>query len=57
MNKEKYYPPTFNQGQFHCPHCGVFAKQFWAHLSAGRIWGGDYVINNNSNFDETLKKE
>ena len=57
MNKEKYYPPTFKRGQFHCPHCGVFAKQFWAHLSAKQIWSGDYVINDNSNFDETLKKE
>lgn len=57
MNKEKYYQPTFGKGQFHCPHCNVFAKQFWAHLSARQIHGGDYVIKNNSDFDEHLKKE
>ncbi|OHA49285.1 MAG: hypothetical protein A2W59_00820 [Candidatus Terrybacteria bacterium RIFCSPHIGHO2_02_41_19] len=34
MTKEKYYLPTHATGQFHCPHCGVYAKQRWAHLSA-----------------------
>lgn len=24
-----YYPPKFSSKQFHCPHCGVFAKQKW----------------------------
>ncbi len=28
----KYYPPTFEQEQFHCIHCGVFAKQGWGTL-------------------------
>lgn len=34
MKKEKHYPPEHAKGQFHCPHCGVFAKQRWSHLSA-----------------------
>lgn len=34
MKKEKYYPPEHAKGQFHCPHCGVYAKQRWSHLSA-----------------------
>lgn len=34
MGDEKYFPPEFAKGQFHCPHCGVFAKQRWSHLSA-----------------------
>lgn len=34
MKKEKYYPPEHAKGQFHCPHCSVFAKQRWSHLSA-----------------------
>ena len=27
--KDKYYPPKFNEEQFHCIHCGVFASQEW----------------------------
>ena len=34
MNKEQYFPPKHAAGQFHCPHCGVYAKQRWSHLSA-----------------------
>lgn len=56
MTKEKYYPPEFGKGKFHCPHCGVFAKQFWAHLSAGCVWGGDYIVDGNGNFNESLQK-
>lgn len=31
----KYYPPTFENKQFHCIHCGVFAKQDWNVLCFG----------------------
>lgn len=31
----KYYPPTNKAEQFHCIHCGVFAKQKWSVLSFG----------------------
>lgn len=31
---EKYYPPQHATGQFHCPHCGVFAQQRWSHIKA-----------------------
>lgn len=34
MSKEQRYPPVHAKGQFHCPHCGVYAKQRWSHLSA-----------------------
>ena len=34
MTKEKYYSPIYAEGQFHCPHCNVFAKQHWANISA-----------------------
>lgn len=35
MSKEQYISPSHATGQYHCPHCGVFAKQRWSHLHAG----------------------
>jgi hypothetical protein len=32
MNKQDYFPPLLAGGQFHCPHCHVYAKQRWSHL-------------------------
>ncbi|MBU4099715.1 DUF4145 domain-containing protein [Patescibacteria group bacterium] len=34
MKKEQYYTAKHGEGQFHCPHCGVFAKQRWSHIQA-----------------------
>ena len=31
----KYYPPEDQSKQFHCIHCGVFAKQTWGTLYYG----------------------
>jgi Domain of unknown function (DUF4145) len=36
---EKYFPPTFDQGSFHCPFCQVYAAQVW-YSGAGRGRGG-----------------
>lgn len=33
-SKEQYYPAKHGEEKFHCPHCGVYAKQRWSHLSA-----------------------
>lgn len=33
MKKEQHFPPEHAKGQFHCPHCEVYAKQRWSHLS------------------------
>jgi hypothetical protein len=30
--RNKYYPPKFNEGAFHCIHCGVYANQYWLDL-------------------------
>lgn len=32
--KEQHFSAEHAKGQFHCPHCGVFAKQRWSHLHA-----------------------
>lgn len=34
MTKEIHFPPKHATGEFHCPHCGVYAKQKWSHLNS-----------------------
>ncbi|MBU1391309.1 MAG: DUF4145 domain-containing protein [Gammaproteobacteria bacterium] len=34
MSKPEYFPPVLGKGEYHCPHCNVYAKQFYAHLHA-----------------------
>lgn len=53
---EKYFPPQYGEGQFHCPHCNVYAKQFWGFLnSSGRVEHGiRWYPKNESGFGEEL---
>jgi len=32
--REKFYPPTYLEKQFHCPSCGVYATQKWSAVFA-----------------------
>lgn len=34
MARNEYIAPGFSVAAFHCGVCGVFAKQFWSHLTA-----------------------
>ncbi len=56
MKREKYYPPEYAKGQFHCPHCGVYAKQFWANIVANESSPRNYNqnISSLSGFSEAL---
>lgn len=61
MEKKQFYQPQHAKSEFHCPHCGVYSKQRWSHLSAlGDVYKG---INGWSNialltqFHCTLPKE
>lgn len=58
MNQEQYFPPKLAKGQFHCPHCGVFAKQRWSHLTASGdvhtvYWSGGQVKKESSIYNTT----
>jgi hypothetical protein len=56
MAKEIYYPPTHAEGQYHCPHCGVYAKQLWASLEAeNRTFCGS--ISHLDRFRDSLPEE
>jgi hypothetical protein len=52
MSKEQHFPPEYGRGQYHCPYCGVYAKQFWAHINAQHLWGGNFIGNSVSSFNE-----
>ena len=54
MKREKYYPPIHKEGQFHCPHCSVYAKQFWANIEASHIYRDSFIGNSVSSFNENL---
>lgn len=40
----KYYPPQDKAKQFHCIHCGVYAKQSWNVLTFGYHSGSESPI-------------
>ncbi|MGE0267073.1 MAG: DUF4145 domain-containing protein [Candidatus Omnitrophota bacterium] len=57
MTDIKYYPPLYAKGEFHCPHCKVFAKQFWAHIEAQHLHADHFIGITVSTFREGLEKE
>jgi len=55
--KEKYYPPIAGTREFHCPHCNVYAKQFWAYLYCINNHTSRTFVSELSNFQEHLPSE
>lgn len=51
MRKEKYYPALLGGQQFHCPHCNVYSKQFWAHIVADSTHSWSSFVDSCSQFD------
>jgi hypothetical protein len=42
--RDKYYPPKYNTGQFHCVYCGVFAAQQWFSVNISENYTTDTRI-------------
>ncbi len=57
MVKSEYFPPTLGKGEYHCPHCNVYAKQFYAHLATIVQFSWSSIVDNHSKFNEVLPKE
>lgn len=41
--KPRYYPPEFQNDQFHCPQCGVYASQQWDEMKV--MTPNSYLVN------------
>jgi len=37
--KQKYFPPSFDENEFHCPHCDVYAEQVWYTIYGSQVRG------------------
>lgn len=57
MKKNDYFPPTIGKGEFHCPHCNVYAKQFYGHMHAISTYSWSSIVDQFSRFDDSLPKE
>ncbi|WP_373033968.1 DUF4145 domain-containing protein [Sulfurovum sp.] len=54
MSHLEYFPPTYGQGEFHCPHCNVYAQQFYSHLATNNKFPWQSVVDSNTQFIEAL---
>lgn len=58
MQTINYFPPKLGKGEYNCPHCNVYAKQFYGHIQSFSSLGWNHVIvTNHANFSEPLPKD
>ena len=57
MKKSDYFPPILGKGEYHCPHCNVYAKQFYGHVHAISNFAWSSIVDQLSKFNEPLPKE
>ncbi|WP_198002603.1 DUF4145 domain-containing protein [Chlorobaculum parvum] len=57
MKNTDYYPPVLGKGEYHCPHCNVYAKQFYGHVHAISNFGWESIVDQQSKFNEPLTKD
>ncbi|MFZ6049396.1 DUF4145 domain-containing protein [Pseudomonas sp. CR3202] len=57
MQQFEYFPPILGKGEYHCPHCNVYAKQFYSHLHGFTQFPWNSVVDQQSKFNEPIPKE
>lgn len=57
MKKTEYYPPALGKGEYHCPHCNVYAKQFYNYICASYNSNWASIAYQLSRFDGFLPKD
>jgi hypothetical protein len=57
MVNSEYFPPTLGKGEYHCPHCNVYAKQAYAHLHSLAQFSWPSVVDQHTKFAEPLPKD
>ncbi len=53
----KHFPPVLGKGEYHCPHCNVYAEQHYAHLQTLNNFQWTSVVDGRSHFKELLSRE
>ncbi|MEK0337315.1 MAG: DUF4145 domain-containing protein [Nitrosopumilus sp.] len=56
MSKEKHYAPVRSKGEYHCPHCNVYSKQFWAHINANTSYKWTSFVDSAAKFNGWFPK-
>jgi len=54
---QNYFPPLLGKGEYHCPHCNVYAKQLYAHIHSVTNSGLISLVNQHTQFSEQLPKD
>lgn len=54
MKNNGYYPPSLGMGEYNCPHCGVYAKQFYGHIHSLAQYSWVSVVDRQATFHEIL---
>lgn len=53
----EFFPPVLGKGEYHCPHCNVYAKQLYAHLCTLTTFGWTSVVDAHLKFNENFPPE